>query len=101
MHIEKLAGSEQTLISHSTHKTKFMGEKYLHIYLGGATVEPSPLQLCALLTLFIFGNWLHHSSDVQVQLIIPKKTGLFYYIWFRFEKKVVYSTLKTYSNHKI
>jgi len=43
---------------------------------GGATVEPSPLQLCALLTLFIFENWLHHSSDVQKYFVLRAKRGL-------------------------
>ena len=34
-------------------------------------MEPGPIQLCFILTLFIFGNWLHHSSDVQVKYLIP------------------------------
>merc|ERR1712215_362416 len=37
---------------------------------GGAQCQPSPCQVGAIATLFILGNWLHHSSDVQVALVL-------------------------------
>ena len=37
-------------------------------YTGGAQCQPSPCQVGAIATLFILGNWLHHSSDVQVTI---------------------------------
>jgi len=43
---------------------------------GGEELEPSPAQLCFLITLFIFGNWLHHSADVQKYFVLRAKRGL-------------------------
>ena len=46
--------------------------------LGGVEYEPSPVHLGLAVTLFIFGNWLHHSSDVQVE-DCKDKTNLILY----------------------
>ncbi|XP_023330866.1 uncharacterized protein LOC111703215 [Eurytemora carolleeae] len=53
----------------------FWTSPYLLI-TGGEGVEPGPIQLCFILTLFIFGNWLHHSSDVQKYFVLQAKRGL-------------------------
>ena len=37
-------------------------------FIGGAQCQPSPCQVGVIATLFILGNWLHHSSDVQVAI---------------------------------
>jgi len=43
---------------------------------GGEQYEPGPLLLCILITVFILGNWLHHSSDVQKYFVLRAKRGL-------------------------
>jgi len=43
---------------------------------GGAQCQPSPCQVGVIATLFILGNWLHHSSDVQKYFVLKAKRGL-------------------------
>merc|ERR1712002_110535 len=43
---------------------------------GGDQYEPTPAQLGAIATLFIFGNWLHHSADVQKYFVLKARKGL-------------------------
>jgi len=50
-----------------------------NIYLlvsGGPEYEPSPPHLGLSVTLFIMGNWLHHSADVQKYFVLRAKRGL-------------------------
>lgn len=43
---------------------------------GGEAVEPRPFQLFCISMLFIMGNWLHHSADVQKYFVLRARRGL-------------------------
>lgn len=53
----------------------FWSSPYL-LVTGGAELEPGPAHLGASLTLFILGNWLHHSADVQKYFVLRARRGL-------------------------
>jgi len=38
--------------------------------------DPTPVQLCLLVTVYTLGIWLHHTSDVQKYFVLRAKRGL-------------------------
>jgi len=46
------------------------------LVMGGEQYEPCPPLLGVLVTAFILGSWLHHSSDVQKYFVLRSKPGL-------------------------
>ena len=44
--------------------------------LGDGSYDPSPFQLCMILTIYTLGIWLHHTADTQKYFVLRAKKGL-------------------------
>jgi len=44
--------------------------------LGDGSYDPSPFQLCMILTIYTLGIWLHHTADTQKYFVLRARKGL-------------------------